>query len=203
MIIDLIGVQTGSSFPNDCFEVEISTASSLPEICEVAIERPGQDKPYLASGGWQANYNCIRASIIQDGSVVHGLHLPRNLLRFFEPGNNYKISLFDLQGEDLGFFVMSWDLGPEVRPNPTPSRVPDPEPKQISSPELAQLPSTAQILNAAPVSVPDVMPLKLEGPIPTPVAPVGPIIIQCRNRKCRGEIFSTFPACPYCGSSMG
>jgi hypothetical protein len=200
MIIDLIGIRTVSNFSNDCFEIEISTASALPEICEVTIERPGQDRPYLASGGWRANYTCIKASIHQDGAEIHGLRLPRDLLSFFEPNNNYKINLLNLQGEDLGFFVMSWDLGPEVRPNPAPRRVPDPEPKQISGLELSQGPSPAPKQTAEPLLVPYVAPLVLEGPIPRPVSPAGPTVIQCK--KCFGDVFSTFSACPYCGFSL-
>lgn len=200
MIIDLIGIRTLSSFSNDCFEVEISTASALPEICEVAIERPGQDRPYLAYGGWQANYTCIKASLHQDGAGIHGLRLPRNLLSFFEPNNNYKISLLDFQGEDLGFFVMSWDLGPEIRPIPKPPRVPIPEPTQVSGIELVQAPSPAPRQTEELVLVPDVTPLVLEGQIPRPVSPAGPTVVQCK--KCRGDVFSTFSVCRYCGFSL-
>jgi hypothetical protein len=166
----------------------------------VAIERPGQDRPYLASGGWQANYTCIKATLHRDGAEIHSLRLPRNLLSFFEPNNNYKISLLNLQGEDLGFFVMSWDLGPEVRPNPKPPRVPDPEATQVSGLELVPVPSPTPIQTAELVLVPNVTPLVLEGPIPRPVSPAGPTVTQCK--RCRGDVFSTFSACPYCGFSL-
>jgi hypothetical protein len=151
------------------------------------IERPGQEQAFLASGGWQANYTHLKVSLRQDDTPRQGLRLSRDLLKFFESGYNYKISLFDLHDQDLGFFVIGWNPGQELLIQPSPEGLhPIPEPRREPEPE----PEPAPRLGPEPLPEPELEPILV----------AAREVVQCR--KCRGEIFSTFSACPYCGSSL-
>ena len=213
MVIDLIGISPDPSIPSQFLELNLGTQFPLPETCEVVIERPGQEEPYLAPGGWQANYTQIRVQLRKigrrrDDLPLYGLSLSREILRFFEAGYNYKISLFELQGGELGFFVIGWDHVSEPLPNPEPSPVPEPMPQPVPQPvpepEPSPMPDPEPFPDPEPP--PDPGPEPLPGPSPASMPnhqpkPIGAsVVLRCP--KCDGEIFSTFSTCPYCGSSI-
>jgi len=182
MIIDYIGVRPDFRAPNQFFEITISRQEPLPEFCQLVIERPGQEESYLTTNGWQANYAYLEISLRQDGSSVLGLRLSRNLLRFFQPSYNYKISLFDVNQGDLGFFVIGWNPGDDVLvPTNHEAQQINPEPPPFLPPA-------------------DPVPLEPEAVLPVPVVAQREVI---RCRECGGEIFSTFQQCPYCRTSLG
>jgi hypothetical protein len=175
------------------------------------IERPGQEEPYLSPGGWQANYTQIRAQLRKigrrrDDAPLHGLRLSKDILRFFEAGYNYKISLFELQGGELGFFVIGWDHVVEPVPNPEPSPVPEPMPRPEPDPKPFPMPGPEPLPDPEPSPDPGPEPQPLPDPSPAPMPdpepkPIGvPVVVRCP--ECDGEIFSTFSTCPYCGSSI-
>ena len=187
MTINQIAVRPDPTLPDQFFEITISTQFPLLGACKAMIERPGQEEAYLASSGWQANYTHIEVALRQDHTPLQGLRLSRNLLRFFEPGYNYKISLFDMQGAELGFFVIGWNPGQDLL---TPRRPADLPIATEPMPELEPIPQTVPL------------PPEFKAVQVQPRVFVSPReVIQCR--KCGGEIFSTFATCPYCRSSLG
>ena len=175
-MIEFFGVKPDRRDPNGFFEIIIGSQRPLPEYGQVVIERPGQQEAYLATKGWQANYAYLEITICQDNTSLLGLRLSRNLMRFFQSGYNYKISLFDLNQAELGFLVISWDLGDDVvvPPHPIPPEPPPPSPDPLPG-EPTPAP---QIEVLAPREV-----------------------IRCKG--CGHEVFSTFLACPFCGTSLG
>ena len=227
MAIEFIGVRHDPSFPDQFFEITINRDAPLPDICQVVIERPGQEEPYLASRGWQANYTHIEISLRQDETTLKGLRLSQKLLRFFEAGYNYKISLVDLEGRDLGFLVIGWNPTEQFLNPPSPAgrgnvtqpvleaelenaperqplaeQLPEQEEKPVQEPEPTPIPEPKVLPKPKlpPGSESTPKPKAMSDPNPIRIAPRE--VIRCRNKKCGGEIFSTFVACPYCGSTI-
>ena len=183
MGFDQISFRPDPEFPDRYFEIGLRAEPALPALCHIVIERPGQEKAFLSPGGWQAGYARIEAQTRQDGGGLNALHLPRRLIDFLEVGYNYKIGILDGKGEDLGFFVTSWNPDADLMKRPPASA---PVAKLAEpAPEEPEIPPDTPVRRAEPE---DALPRKDE----TPRA-----VIRCTN--CNGEIFSTFAICPYCG----
>ncbi len=195
MLIDLIEVRPDLSMPKQFFEITICTAAPLPNSCEVVIERPGQDKPYLASSGWQANYIRLKVVLRKDVTPHCGLRLPRDILHFFETGYNYKMCLHDLQDGELGFFVVSWDPSRELLNQQSIPTQP------VAAPPIQVL-ETELLASEEPKSILDQKPEVMLNPVQKlkPISDRPRVVMRCK--KCGGEIFSTFASCPYCGTTV-
>lgn len=190
MTLSLIDIRMALDEPEQFCEFRIYAEFRLPDACLLVIERPGQEKPYLGVDGWQANYIRLEAVIRYDLPTASCLRVPRGLLRSLETGYNYRISLFDCDGGELGYFVTNWyppsgifspvrsvggpateALGKEkIEPDPT---------------YMVELPAKAE---------------PSEKPPPQPSAPKKLLlrqVVRCRN--CGGQVFSTVATCPYCG----
>ena len=183
MVINYIAVRPDFHDPNEFFEIIISRKQPLPEFCGAVIERPGQEEAYLAANGWQANLAHLEVTLREDDISVFGLRLPRSLLRFFQPSYNYKISLFDVNQGDLGFFVIGWNPPDGVINQPSPETL------QINhgsmlSPAIHPVPSQRE---------PD--------EVQKTAISAQRQVIRCGD--CNVEIFSTFSSCPFCGSALG
>ena len=109
------------------------------------------------------------------------------MMDFLEVGYNYKIGILGGQGEELGFFVTSWNPGSVLMKRP-PARAPVANPAE-PAPEELELPLEPPVRRTGQEDSP---PRKAE----TPRA-----VIRCAN--CNGEIFSTFASCPYCSAPVG
>jgi hypothetical protein len=183
MGFDLIGFRPDPDFPDRYFEIALRVESALTEQCNIVIERPGQEKAFLSTGGWQAGYARIEVQTRQGGGGLNALRLPKSLIDFLEVGYNYKIGILDGKGEDLGFFVTSWNPDAALMKRPPASapvaKLAEPAPEE---PELPQE------LPVRRTGLEDVPPRKAE---------TARAVIRCDN--CNGEIFSTFAICPYCG----
>ena len=185
MSYDQIGFRPDPDFPDRYFEIALRAEPALPALCKIVIERPGQEKAFLSTSGWQAGYARIEAQTRKDEGGLNALRLPRSMIAFLEVGYNYKIGILDGQGEELGFFVTSWNPGSALMKRP-PARVDVAKPAEPEEPEL---PSEPHVRRTGQEDAP---PRKAE----TPRA-----VIRCAN--CKGEIFSTFASCPYCGARVG
>lgn len=183
MGFDQVEFRPDPDFPDRYFEIALRAETALPALCQIVIARPGQEKAFLSIGGWQAGYARIEAQTRQDGSGLNTLRLPRNLIDFLEVGYNYKIDILDGQGEDLGFFVTSWNPGAAMmKPPPARPFVAKPAAPVPKEPELPPEPCVP------PTGLEDAPPRKAE---------TSRTVLRCAN--CNGDIFSTFARCPYCG----
>jgi hypothetical protein len=168
-------------FPDRYFEIALRAEPELPNLCHVVIERPGQEKAFLWTSGWQAGYVRIEAQTRQDGIGLSLLRLPQSLIDFLEVGYNYKISILDGEGKDLGFFAKSLD------------------PRMLKRPPAGP-PIDTGVTEAKETELPPVQPIR-----PTDTHPV--VInmprstIRCTN--CKGEIFSTSANCHWCEAPVG
>jgi hypothetical protein len=184
MNIGYVGADYRPGLNAETFDLIITIDREIPVSCKIAIERPGQERPYLAANGWQSNYKRLSIKVIPKGQGNYLLNVPVEFAKFLDAEHNYKVDLFDETDGVLGFFVMPWAPPAKMRSSrsATPFVQPEPQPvKQAESTLVEELPR-----------VPPVVPDKPKTIIRT--------LQNCR--RCGGEIFSTLVACPYCGTKV-
>ena len=201
MTISLIDVRMAPDASENFCDLRIRTDAPLPETCLAVIERPGQEKAFLAADGWQANYVRLKISVLDQAPGISCLRMSRYLLVFLETGYNYRISLSGSDGKELGLFVINWYPPAGFLSPALPSRRSKPAEPDLLNPVVQQ--PVAEV-EGEPVSPePDPEPAALRSSPPPRVAPKGPSLRQVmRCTSCGGEVFSTFTACPYCGHPM-
>jgi hypothetical protein len=196
MNLSLIDILIAPDAPERFCEVRIRADAPLPSSCVVVIERPGQDKAFLATDGWQANYVRLATPIRHDPPAASCLRLSGSLLRFLETGYNYRITLFDDGGAQLGLFVVNWYLPPDLLPPVAPPR----------SMSAAVTDSTSDKRQPDPANPADELPgtgaavllprpdtARTDQP-PRQVKPCG-----CESQRM---VFSTMVTCPFCGRAL-
>lgn len=192
MSLSLIEVRVAADAPGKYCEFRIAADAPLPATCLIAIERPGQDKAFLAADGWQSNYVRLATPVCHDEPDASCLRLSGTLLRFLETGYNYRLTLFDPHGTELGMFVVNWYPPPSfLSPAPPPHR-----------PSAVATDATAEELRPVPADQDDEPPNVSAGfrpPFPDSPSHHQPTRQVTRCAQCKGEVFSTFATCPYCG----
>jgi hypothetical protein len=197
MTISLIDVRMAPDASENFCDLLIRGDAPLPETCLAVIERPLQEKAFLAVDGWQANYVRLQISVLDEAQDISCLRMSRSLFGFLEAGYNYRISLYGAEGEELGLFVINWYPPAGFLSPARPLRPSKPAEPDLLDPVVVQ--PMAEVveepLSPEPAALPSLPPL--------PVAPKNPSPRQVmRCPSCGGEVFSTFTACPYCGHPM-
>jgi hypothetical protein len=186
MTIEYLGVRGDITGSRDALTLIVRGDLPLFDSCKIVIERPGQNRPYLAESGWQSNYQKCLIDVVRSGEVDFYLCLPLSFARYLDSEHNYKIELFDLSDLSVGTFGMNWTPPPRPRGfrvepvTPAPVKVEDDPPKPEPIPEPI-FPEPEVVLYMPPGS-----PLKKRE------------VVNCVH--CGGQIFSTFSVCPYCGT---
>lgn len=187
-MIEYLGVRNDFTDSRGSVNLMIRGDLSLSERCKIAIERPGQNRPYLTEDGWGSNYRKCLIDVITSAEGVVDLCLPAAFTRCLDPEHNYKVELFDLDDGSVGIFGMNWT---------PPARI-----RAMS----AQAPAPAVFTPAEEVAEPEAEPQPVEPEAEhEPVMAPKPRLIQRTVRscvRCGGQIFSTFVVCPYCGTPV-
>lgn len=196
MNLSLIDILMAPDAPERFCEFRIRADAPLPSSCVVVIERPGQDKAFLAADGWQANYVRLATPIRHDPPAASCLRLSGSLLRFLETGYNYRITLFDDDGAQLGLFVVNWYPPPDLLPPVAPPR----------STSAGVTDSTSDKRQPDPADPADKLPGTGAAVVP-PRPDMGRTNQPSRNLKLCGcesqrTVFSTMAACPFCGREL-
>ena len=198
MTISLIDVRMAPDASENFCDLRIRADAPLPETCLAVIERPGQEKAFLAADGWQANYVRLKISVLDEAQDISCLRMSRSLLGFLETGYNYRISLSGSEGEELGLFVINWYPPAGFLSSARPLRRSKPAEPDFLDPVVEQ--PVAEFVEEPFSPQPDPEPAALPTSPPPFVAPKNPSPRQVmRCPSCAGEVFSTFTACPYCG----
>ena len=182
MTIEYLGVRGDLAGSDSSLYLMVRGDLQLSDSCRIVIERPGQNRPYLAESGWQSNYTKCLIHVVSSGQGDFDLCLPLSVTEHLDSEYNYKVELFDLTDESVGVFGMNWTPPPRGRSK-----------------------------RVAPVVPPPVYVPPETEPVPEPVVPE-PIYEPPKPRvaqrtvmncvRCGGQIFSTFSACPYCGEPV-
>jgi hypothetical protein len=186
MTIEYLGLRSHLTGYRNTVNLMVRGDFSLLEKCKIVIERPGQNRPYLAENGWQSNYSKSLIDVLSSGESEFELCLPLGFAQYLDSEHNYKVELFDLDDDSVGIFGMNWTPPPRVKA----LRV---EPVTLA---------TVDVVENLPEHEPE--PLVQEPEIALSEPPRRRVV----NRKvrncvrCGGQIFSTFIACPYCGSAI-
>lgn len=193
MIIEYFGVHSHPADSGDYLRLRLGGSIPVSRSLKIAIERPGQNRPYLAGNGWQSNYTREVIEVLFSDAPTFDLRLPMGLARFLDSEHNYKVELFDMVDNSLGAFGMNWLPPPRAI-------VPAPPPKE---PDEERVPDE-------PVHEPDALVIVIPEPVVTelesePVQIKRPTAVNrtvetCSN--CGGQIFSTFAVCPYCRAQL-
>lgn len=190
MTLSLIDIRIANDAPEGFVEFHIRADALLPATCLVVIERPGQDKAFLADDGWQSNYFRVATSVRHDLPFVSCLRLSDTMLRCLETGYNYRITIFDPNGKELGLFVVNWFPPADLQSSVARQRLPPAV--VLASDELR--PVSTDPNEETPEAGPAVAPPHFEAPRISP-----PLRQVTRCGHCGGEVFSTLINCPYCG----
>jgi hypothetical protein len=184
MNIGYVGADYSPGLNAETFDLIITIDKELPGNCKMAIERPGQERPYLAANGWQSNYKRFSIKVVPKGQGSYLLNVPVELSKFLDAEHNYRVDLFNETDGVLGFFGMNWSPPVKMRsPRPAPPFVqPEPQPVKQAEPALGE-------------ELPPVPPV-----VPDKPKTITRTVQNCR--KCGGEIFSTLVVCPYCSTKV-
>lgn len=188
MTIEYLGVRSDLTSSRNSLNLIVRGELPLTDSCKIVIERPGQNKPYLAENGWQSNYKKCLIDVVRSGEVDFDLCLPFGFAQHLDSEHNYKVELFDLNEMHVGTFGMNWTPPPRLRavraepisPSPVKAMEEPPEPQPIPEPPLQEFEDEPFIPPRTPAA-------KRE-------------VVNCAH--CRGQIFSTFSVCPYCGTPL-
>ena len=188
MTIEYLGVRSDPTGSRNSLNLIVRGELPLTDSCKIVIERPGQNRPYLAESGWQSNYEKCLIDVTRSGEVDFDLCLPFSFAQYLDSEHNYKVELFDLTDMSVGTFGMNWTPPPKLRAVRVEPVVPPPVViEALPEPELIPEPVFPEPED--------------ESYIPPPRNPVAKReVVNCVN--CRGQIFSTFSVCPYCGTPV-
>lgn len=192
MTIEYLGVRSDFTGSRDSLNLIVRGDLPLSDSCKIVIERPGQNRPYLAESGWQSNYKKCLIDVVRSGEAEFGLRLPLAFAQYLDSEHNYKVELFDLADMSVGTFGMNWSPPPRLRVVRTEPVAPPPAEVEEDPPQP----------EPDPIPIPDpVFPEPEEDPYipPRPPQPKREVM-NCLH--CGGQIFSTFAVCPYCGTPV-
>jgi hypothetical protein len=193
MTIEYFGVYSHPADSRDTLRLKLGGDVPVSHSCKIAIERPGQNNPYLARSGWQSNYSREVIEVVFSDSKTFDLCLPTNLTRFLDSEHNYKVELFDMTDSSLGMLGINWRPPPRtVTPAPPPE---EPEEERM----VVESVHNADFLDIAPPEPADPEPLIQPADTKRPSG-VNRIVENCA--QCGGQIFSTFTVCPYCRTPL-
>lgn len=193
MIIEYFGVHSHPADSGDYIRLRLGGSIPASRSLKIVIERPGQNRPYLAESGWQSNFTREVIEVLFSDAATFDLRLPMGLARFLDSEHNYKVELFDMVDNSLGAFGMNWLPPPRAI---VPARPPK-EPEEERVPE-----KPVHEMFALDIVIPEPTAAELESEpahIAKPSA-VNRTVETCSN--CGGQIFSTFAVCPYCRAQL-
>jgi len=192
MTIEYLGIRSDFTGSRNTINLMVRGHFPLSDKCKIVIERPGQNRPYLAEDGWQSNCEKCLIEVAPSGEVDFDLCLPLAFARYLDSEHNYKVELFELNDVSVGTFGMNWTPPPRIRAArsepipPAPVKVvqdlPEPEPE------------------ATPDQDPIIEEAHIEPYVPSRPRVNDRVVQKCI--RCRGQIFSTFSVCPYCGTPV-
>ena len=188
MTIEYLGIRSDSTYSRNSIDLLVRGDFSLSNSCKIVIERPGQNRPYLAEDGWQSNFRKCLVEVIPSGGGNFTLCLPLAFADYLDPEYNYRVELFDLADESVGLFGMNWTPPPRIR-----AKAVDPAVQPVVKDDDS---SSEDMPEQKPIA-PEVKADTYEPPKPR-AAPR--TVLNCT--VCRGQIFSTFKVCPYCGTPV-
>ena len=184
MTIEYLGVRTDFIGSLNSIDLRVRGDFSLTDKCRIVIERPGQNRPFLTESGWQSNYKKCVIDVVPSGECDFDLCRPLGFAQFLDPEYNYKVEVFDMADESVGIFGMNWTPPPRIKTKSVDPVVPPPmEPPDDPTED-------------API-VPDPKTAPYEPPKPPTAQRT---VLNCV--RCKGQIFSTFQVCPYCGTPV-